>query len=144
MGLFGVNVVTTGISRECFVHTCTFRQVPAQVPAQFPLLCGQSNNDLRRKETNKILCQMAKVNHDTEENDKDSDGTGKYSYSPTKHSEDFLRHLESVKSSWPYNEEDVTEQTNIGSDYSVSCTGEPSMDPSRMLQNISDDDYDWV
>ena len=88
---------------------------------------------------------MAKINNGTEDNDKDSDGTGKYRYNPTKHSEDFLRHLENVKSSWPYNEEDVTDQTvDIGSDYSVSCTGEPSIDPSRMLQSLSDDDYDWV
>ena len=144
MGLFGVNAVTTGLSKECFVQSNnTFGQLAL---AQFPLLCGQSNiNDLRRKETNKIICRMTKNNHDTEGNDKDRDATGKTLYTPTKHSEEFLRHLESVKSSWPYNGEDVTDQTSdISSDYSVQCTGEPSMDPSRMLQSLSDDDYDWV
>ena len=142
MGLFGVNAVATGLSKECFVQSNTFGQV---APAQFPLLCGQSNiNDLRR-ETNKILCRMAKDNHDTEGNDKGSDITGNSTYNPTTHSEEFLRHLESVKSSWPYNGEDVTDQTSdISSDYSVTCTGEPAMDPSRMLQSLSDDDYDWV
>mmetsp|Transcript_22812 Transcript_22812/g.34572 ORF Transcript_22812/g.34572 Transcript_22812/m.34572 type:complete len:127 (+) Transcript_22812:78-458(+) len=126
MGLFGA--IATGISKECFVHSTFRRQLP-----------------LRRKDTN-VLFEMKVINHDADENDDDSDGTGRYT--PTKHSEEFLRHLESVKSSWPYNDdvdEDAADQTiDNNSDYSVYCTGEPCMDPSRMLQSISDDDYDWI
>mmetsp|Transcript_4680 Transcript_4680/g.6827 ORF Transcript_4680/g.6827 Transcript_4680/m.6827 type:complete len:135 (+) Transcript_4680:129-533(+) len=131
--LFGA--IATGISKECFVHS-TFR-------IQLPFLDGKNN--MRRKDTN-ILFEMKIMNHDADENDNDSDGTGRYT--PTKHSEEFLSHLESVKSSWPYNDdvdEDAADQTiDNNSDYSVYCTGEPCMDPSRMLQSISDDDYDWV
>ncbi|KAL7448851.1 hypothetical protein ACHAWC_000977 [Mediolabrus comicus] len=89
------------------------------------------------------LLQMAKNNEDDTSN----------SYSPPKHSKEFLRHLESVKSSWPYNDDsdkdkDVADQTKDGvlsnSEYGVYCTGEPSIDPSRMLQGISEDDHDWM
>jgi len=45
-------------------------------------------------------------------------------YKPPSHSNDFLEHLQSVKSSWPDNEE------------GVHCTGEPSIDPSRILQSV--------
>lgn len=132
VGLLGA-IATEG----CFIHG-TFRQAPVLQP---PLLYGQSNN-LRRKETN-IIPRMAIVDQDANENDKDSEETGRYT--PIKHSEEFLLHLQSVKSSWPYKDEDGTDQTSgNGSDYSVSCTGEPSMDPSRMLQSLTDDDYDWV
>ena len=75
-------------------------------------------------------------------------------YSPPKHSKEFLRHLESVKSSWPYNDdadkedEDVADQAKddvlSNCEYGVYCTGEPSIDPSRMLQGISEDDQDWI
>lgn len=90
----------------------------------------------------------------TNENDSsNTDSTMRYS--PPKHSKEFLRHLESVKSSWPYNDvadkedEDVADQTkdNVvlsNSEYGVYCTGEPSIDPSRMLQGISEDDQDWI
>mmetsp|Transcript_1675 Transcript_1675/g.2322 ORF Transcript_1675/g.2322 Transcript_1675/m.2322 type:complete len:135 (+) Transcript_1675:172-576(+) len=132
VGLFGA-IATKG----CFIQR-TFRP-PVQ---RLPLLYGHSIN-LRRKETNIILSRMAIIDQDTDENDNDSKDTGRYT--PIKHSEEFLLHLESVKSSWPYKDEDGTDQTSdSGSDYSVSCTGEPSMDPSRMLQSLTDDDYDWV
>ena len=94
--------------------------------------------------------QMAKNNEDDTSN---SDSTIRYS--PPKHSKEFMRHLESVKSSWPYNDddadnedEDVADQTKddvlSNSEYGVYCTGEPSIDPSRMLQGISEDDQHWI
>ena len=134
MGLFGAIA-----TKECFVHS-SFRQAPVQLPLFYGY--GQRNT-LRRKETNIILSRMNIINQDADDNDKDNEETGLYT--PIKHSEEFLLHLESVKSSWPYKNEDATDQTSDnGSDYSVYCTGEPSMDPSRMLQSLSDDDYDWV
>ena len=92
------------------------------------------------------LLQMAKNNEDDTSN---SDRDSTIRYSPPKHSKEFLRHLESVKSSWPYNDdEDVADQAKddvlSNSEYGVYCTGEPSIDPSRMLQGISEDDHDWM
>ena len=53
-------------------------------------------------------------------------------YNPPSHSNDFLDHLQSVKSSWPDNDE------------GVYCTGEPSIDPSRILQSVVvDGESDW-
>lgn len=136
MGLFGY-AITACTSKECFMHNLSWASWGN------PLLYGKNN--VRRKKTN-IIHQMATINDDTDENDIDSDGTRRYT--PPKHSEAFLRHLESVQSSWPYNddtEEGVADETkDNNSDYSVYCTGEPSIDPSRMLQSISDDDYDWI
>ena len=87
-----------------------------------------------------MISRMVIIDQDADEINKDREESGRYT--PIKHSEEFLLHLESVKSSWPYKDEDGTDQTiDNGSDYSVSCTGEPSMDPSRMLQSL---DYDWV
>lgn len=96
-----------------------------------------------------LLQKMANTNENDSSN---TDSTMRYS--PPKHSKEFLRHLESVKSSWPYNDdadkedEDVADQAKddvlSNSEYGVYCTGEPSIDPSRMLQGISEDGHDWM
>jgi hypothetical protein len=140
MGLIGYTVAACSPT-ECFVHY-GLRQ--SWAPIRLPLFYGK-NNIIRRKERD-IIIQMAVDDDTVEKNDKDSDGTGRYN--PPKHSEAFLRHLESVKLSWPYNDNtaaDVADhKIDNNSEYSVYCTGEPSIDPSRMLQSISDDDYDWI
>eukprot|EP00571_Detonula_confervacea_P005348 CAMPEP_0172314400 /NCGR_PEP_ID=MMETSP1058-20130122/22435_1 /TAXON_ID=83371 /ORGANISM="Detonula confervacea, Strain CCMP 353" /LENGTH=96 /DNA_ID=CAMNT_0013028259 /DNA_START=270 /DNA_END=557 /DNA_ORIENTATION=+ len=74
-----------------------------------------------------------------------------YGYKPPAHSESFLRHLESVDSSWPFDPNDNNDESDISrdektyknNDGGVRCTGEPAMDPSRMLQNIVDGESDW-
>ena len=65
-------------------------------------------------------------------------------YTPPKHSKAFLRHLQDIKSSWPSYENVENQAIASNNDYKVECTGEPSEDPSRTLQRISDDDYDWI
>lgn len=78
----------------------------------------------------------------------------KYGYKRPAHSEYFLQHMESVKSSWPYDPNDdnvsddgadeISAKYNSVSDKGVRCTGEPSIDPSRMLQSVVDDDSHWI
>ncbi|KAL7549373.1 hypothetical protein ACHAWF_012642 [Thalassiosira exigua] len=72
-------------------------------------------------------------------------------YSPPAHSEAFLRHLEDVRSSWPYDPEedgisDTSEEETVHSftREGVQCTGEPSIDPSRMVQSVVDGEFDWI
>ena len=82
-----------------------------------------------------------------------------YGYKPPAHSDSFLRHLESVKSSWPYDpnnsgdeldddgridDENSNKYKSISADGGVKCTGEPSIDPSRMLQSVVDGENDWI
>lgn len=121
MGLFGLG---------CFVF-CT------------PTLQKEALNNMPP-----ALLQMKNTN----ENDS-SNSENTMRYSPPKHSKEFLRHLESVKSSWPYNDDDADKEDEddqikddvlSNSEYGVYCTGEPSIDPSRMLQGISEDDQDWI
>lgn len=76
-----------------------------------------------------------------------------------RHSESFIRHLEAVKAAWPDDGlggddcggglEDDGEKPgagvgNGGIGGGVYCTGEPHTDPSRMIQTVSDDDFDWM
>ena len=70
-------------------------------------------------------------------------------YKPPGHSDSFLRHLEQVKSTWPSNTSDNNDDklktdANIDRNYGVYCTGEPSIDPSRMIQAVSDGESDWI
>ena len=59
-------------------------------------------------------------------------------YTPPLHSESFLQHLENVKSSWKPDSSD----DDVGG---VPCFGEPTIDPSRMVQNsIVDGDSNWI
>ena len=80
-----------------------------------------------------------------------------YRYKSPAHSESFLRHLESVKTSWPYDPNDGdSDDSEDGAldeksdkcksfyDGGVQCTGEPSIDPSRMLQVVLDGESDWI
>ncbi len=78
-----------------------------------------------------------------------------YGFKPPAHSESFLLHLESVKSSWPhlsdsFDEEaeaylnDKMDNTRCLNDEGVRCAGEPSIDPSRMLQSVVDGESDWI
>lgn len=129
MGLFGLGKYAS--SECCFMIFCTPTMQKAALYNMPPAL------------------QMKNTNENDSSN---TDSTMRYS--PPKHSKEFLRHLESVKSSWPYNDvadkedEDVADQTkdNVlsNSEYGVYCTGEPSIDPSRMLKGISEDDQDWI
>ena len=88
----------------------------------------------------------------------------RYNYTPPSHTNEFLKHLESVKSSWPKNDdgrnnnkgedssdnkENLTDKINeckcINDDGGVFCTGEPSIDPSRMLNSaIIDGESNWI
>ena len=89
----------------------------------------------------------------------------RYNYTPPSHTNEFLKHLESVKSSWPNNNDDgrnnnkgedsdnnenLTDKINeidkyINADGGVFCTGEPSIDPSRMLNSaIIDGESNWI
>ena len=81
---------------------------------------------------------MFQVANENEENREDE------RYTPPKHSEAFLRHLQDTKSSWPSRENVDNQAIGNNSDYKVECTGEPAEDPSRTLQRISNDDYDWI
>ena len=80
-------------------------------------------------------------------------------YQAVRHSESFIRHLEAVKAAWPDEGlgglEDDGEKTGPGVGNGgisgiggigggVYCTGEPHTDPSRMIQTVSDDDFDWM
>eukprot|EP00581_Thalassiosira_minuscula_P016189 CAMPEP_0183731342 /NCGR_PEP_ID=MMETSP0737-20130205/35148_1 /TAXON_ID=385413 /ORGANISM="Thalassiosira miniscula, Strain CCMP1093" /LENGTH=190 /DNA_ID=CAMNT_0025964049 /DNA_START=1 /DNA_END=573 /DNA_ORIENTATION=- len=75
-----------------------------------------------------------------------------YNYKPPTHDESFLAHLESVKSSWTYDEEeddttttnDSDKPSNNNNDWGVRCTGEPSIDPSRMVQSVVDGESNWI
>ncbi|KAL3798462.1 hypothetical protein ACHAW5_007414 [Stephanodiscus triporus] len=73
-----------------------------------------------------------------------------YGFKPPVHSDSFLRHLESVKSSWPRitdsnDDESDSEDNNIYlNDGGVRCAGEPSIDPSRMLHSVVDGESDWI
>lgn len=128
MGLFGLGKYAS--SECCFMIFCTPTMQKAALYNMPPAL------------------QMKNTNENDSSN---TDSTMRYS--PPKHSKEFLRHLESVKSSWPYNDdadkedEDVADQAKdvlSNSEYGVYCTGEPSIDPSRMLQGLSEDDQDWI
>jgi len=141
MGLIRYAVVACTY-KECFVPYGLRR--PSWI--RFPFRDRENNIIIsRRKETNRVISQMTIDDDADEKNDNDSYDTGKYN--PPKHNDSFLRHLESVKSSWPFNDkidEDDADPTTKSNKYRVYCTGEPSIDPSRMLQSISDDDYDWI
>ncbi len=78
-----------------------------------------------------------------------------YGFKPPAHSESFLLHLESVKSSWPHLSDSIDEEadaylndkmdnTRYLNDEGVRCAGEPSIDPSRMLQSVVDYESDWI
>ena len=91
------------------------------------------------------------TNTDERGNEPDLDAKAtRYSYKPPVQSESFRKHLESVESSWPYDSEDAANDSNGGSnkvdsDGGVQCTGEPSMDPSRMIQNVLlDGESNWI
>ena len=67
----------------------------------------------------------------------DSIGSNTRQYTPPIHSESFLQHLENVKSSWLPDCSDA--------DGGVPCVGEPTIDPSRMVQNaIVDGESNWI
>ena len=79
-----------------------------------------------------------------------------YGFKPPAHSESFLLHLESVKSSWPHLSDSIDEEadayllndkldnTRYLNDEGVRCAGEPTIDPSRMLQSVVDGESDWI
>lgn len=77
-----------------------------------------------------------------------------YQYKPPKHSASFLEHLNIVKKSWPSdigkeNDNETENETENDFDstsggYGVFCKGEPSIDPSRQIQNIFDGESEWV
>jgi hypothetical protein len=74
----------------------------------------------------------------------------RYGFKPPAHSESFLTHLESVKSSWPRitdsidDESDSEDNSRSHNDGGVRCAGEPSIDPSRMLHSVVDGESDWI
>ena len=83
-----------------------------------------------------------------------SEDEQKYKYESPKHSDSFLEHLNNVKSAWPFeqtsvNSADDNETANYAepsesSSYSVFCTGEPAIDPSREVRIILDGEPDWI
>ena len=97
---------------------------------------------------------------DSDDESPNVDGIDSAAYQSPQHSESFRRHLESVKSSWPYGHDTSdggdNEDTSDGGDNEkqstldffdggVQCPGEPAVDPSRMIQRITDDgESDWI
>jgi hypothetical protein len=81
-----------------------------------------------------------------------------FGFKSSGHSESFLLHLESVRSSWPrsgggYIDHDASDKSHqehemydIGclNDGGVPCEGEPSIDPSRMMQGVFDGESYWI
>lgn len=56
-----------------------------------------------------------------------------------------------MKSSWPYdgaakdgNKEQTASDNEVASEEGVFCTGEPAMDPSRMVQGVFDGESNWI
>mmetsp|Transcript_10585 Transcript_10585/g.21350 ORF Transcript_10585/g.21350 Transcript_10585/m.21350 type:complete len:172 (+) Transcript_10585:655-1170(+) len=71
-----------------------------------------------------------------DENDDPGSDTTSSDYKPPQHSSNFLQHLEQVRGAWPDKQEDDEE--------GVECTGEPAVDPSRIVQAAPDDDSNWM
>lgn len=93
-------------------------------------------NRQKLRSTRQRRKERPSINVETDELDSKAK---QYGYKSPSHSESFLKHLESVRSSWPYDPND-DESAIEGSEKScVPCTGEPAIDPSRMLQNS-----DWI
>ena len=79
-------------------------------------------------------------------------------YKPPTHSQSFIEHLESVKSSWPQDYDSKVDASSDGGDCEqkekhiniddyggVYCVGEPSIDPSRVLDSvIVDGESNWI
>ena len=63
---------------------------------------------------------------------------------PVRHSESFLRHLEEVKAAWPDDCDSDSAGDGVERGGRVYCTGEPHTDPSRIIQTVTDDDFDWM
>lgn len=135
MGLFGYGAT------ECFIYCSLKNSMAASISKQ---------DSLRNSVLSSPPLRMTISDYGTDENEK-RNNDGATNYKRPIHSEEFLRHLENVKSSWPCKnydtyKDDIVDQKkfNSKSEYSVYCTGEPSIDPSRMLQSTSDDDHDWM
>ena len=82
-----------------------------------------------------------------------------HKYKPPIHSQSFIEHLESVKSSWPRDYDSTVDASSDGGDCDqkekyisdiddyggVYCVGEPSIDPSRVLDStIVDGESNWI
>ena len=86
---------------------------------------------MQRRRDASIICHHYGRNYSTI-------STTQHSTMPPLHSESFLQHLENVKSSWKPDSSD----DDVGG---VPCFGEPTIDPSRMVQNfIVDGDSNWI
>lgn len=88
---------------------------------------------------------------DSDDESPNVDGIDSAAYQSPQHSESFRRHLESVKSSWPYGHDtsdggdNEKQSTWDFFDGGVQCPGEPAVDPSRLIQGITDDgESDWI
>ena len=92
-------------------------------------------NRQKLRSTRQRRKERPSINVETDELDSKAK---QYGYKSPSHSASFLKHLESVRSSWPYDPND-DESAIEGREKSVPCTGEPAIDPSRMLQ-----DADWI
>lgn len=78
----------------------------------------------------------------------------KNKYESPKHSDSFLEHLNNVKSAWPFDqisdnsvddsETAINAEASEASCYSVFCTGEPAIEPSREVRIILDGEPDWI
>lgn len=80
---------------------------------------------------------------DTDTDVSTSDTTGSSSkqsdaprYKPPNQSSSFLQHLEQVRLAWPDKQD--------GDEEGVECSGEPAVDPSRIMQAAETDDSNWM
>lgn len=132
----------------------TFTPNAAHCPRRCPLKlrCDGANTE-RINLIGHTSLEMTSDESDDYDDDEIDAKAKQYCYKPPTHSDSFLNHLESVKSSWPYDpNEDNEEISKTGthefnnlSDGGVRCTGEPSIDPSRMLQSVVvDGEADWI
>ena len=84
----------------------------------YPTIKGPSTNSLGRR----ILCQIPL--HETKDDEEKFPDPASSQYKKPQFSDSFRKHMEQIKSNFPENE-----------DEGVDCTGEPSMDPSRMVMD---------
>lgn len=77
-----------------------------------------------------------KEEDDDGKNDAPGSDTTSSDYKPPQHSSTFLQHLEQVRGAWPDKQKEDEE--------GVECTGEPAIDPSRIVQAASGDDSNWM
>ncbi len=103
--------------------------IPPISPQPFHITTISAKSNKRRPQT--ILYESKGNEDESSEPGPINEPDNLFKYKRPKFSEAFRKHMEEVKGSFPINE-----------DEGVDCTGEPSMDPSRMVSdNGLDSEY---